>query len=198
MTEVGSLYQSHAGRYDAQRDRSLMEKEHLKALCGRLREGARVLDLGCGAAEPIAQYFIEQGYALTGVDIAPAMILLCRRRFPEQQWLEGDMRSIDLAEQFDAVVAWDSMFHLTADEQRALIPRIAKRMAPNGLFMFTSGTRFGSSIGTLCGSDLYHASLDTREYERRLADEGFLVLAHTVEDPACGFHTVWLAQMASR
>ena len=40
------------------------------------------------------------------------------------------MRSLDLGRRFGGIVAWDSFFHLTADEQRALIPRLAGHLAP--------------------------------------------------------------------
>ena len=41
---------------------------------------------------------------------------------------------------------------------------------------------------------MYHASLDPEEYRSLLSENGFQVLRHVVEDPACGGATVWLAQ----
>jgi hypothetical protein len=40
----------------------------------------------------------------------------------------------------------------------------------------------------------YHASLAPEEYRTLLKSAGFRVVAHTVEDPNCGGHTIWLAQ----
>jgi hypothetical protein len=45
-------------------------------------------------------------------------------------------------------------------------------------------------------SRLYHASLDAAEYRELTAVNGFELVRHTVEDPQCGGHTVWLAQAA--
>jgi hypothetical protein len=49
-------------------------------------------------------------------------------------------------------------------------------------------------MGILEGEPLYHASLDTAEYRALLAENGFAVLAHMVEDLTCGRHTIWLAK----
>ena len=60
--------------------------------------------------------------------------------------------------------------------------------------MFTSGPAHGEAIGSYKGEPLYHASLDAAEYRALLNANGFEVVAHVVEDPDCGGHTVWLAQ----
>jgi hypothetical protein len=44
------------------------------------------------------------------------------------------------------------------------------------------------------GEPLYHASLTPEEYRTLLKSAGFRVVAHVVEDPNCGGHTIWLAQ----
>ena len=41
-------------------------------------------------------------------------------------------------------------------------------------------------MGTWQGEPLYHASLDPDEYHALLAADGFAVVAHVPEDPACG------------
>jgi hypothetical protein len=61
--------------------------------------------------------------------------------------------------------------------------------------MFTSGPSRGEAIGSFRGEPLYHASLDETEYRSLLDSSGFDVMSHVVEDPTCGRHTIWLAQL---
>jgi len=195
MSEVLHIYEANAARFDADRGRSLMEAKYLDALLAHLpAERRRVLDVGCGTGEPIARNLIEKGCQVTGVDGAPAMTALCASRFPGMRWITGDMRELALGERFDAIVAWDSFFHLAHDAQRLMFPIFRDHIAPRGLLLFTSGHGHGEAIGELYGERLYHASLDPQEYRALLDANGFSVLTHTVNDPECGWHTVWLAQ----
>jgi SAM-dependent methyltransferase len=195
VSEVVHIYEANAAAFDRDRGRQLMESSYLDALLARLAAGQRrVLDIGCGTGEPIARYLIEAGCQITGVDAAPAMIELCASRFPAETWLVGDMRCLALPQRFDAIVAWDSFFHLTADAQRAMFPIFRAHSAPKGVLLFTSGHQHGEAIGELYGQQLYHASLSAEEYRALLDANGFEVLRHAVQDPDCGLHTVWLAQ----
>jgi SAM-dependent methyltransferase len=195
MSEVVHIYEANAAAFDRDRGRQLMEAGYLDAILERLpREQRSVLDLGCGAGEPIARYLIDNDCRVLGVDAAPAMIDLCKARFPSMAWMVGDMRSLALGQRFGAVIAWDSFFHLAADAQRGMFPIFREHVAPRGLLLFTSGPEHGEAIGELYGQPLYHASLAADEYRCLLARNGFEVVQHTVEDPACGGHTVWLAQ----
>lgn len=65
---------------------------------------------------------------------------------------------------------------------------------PGAALMFTSGPSHGEAIGTFEGEPLYHGSLDPEEYRSLLAENGFAVAAHAVEDQNCGGHTIWLAR----
>lgn len=196
MNDTRVVYEAVAREFDRDRSKSLMERFYLDRVLAHLVDGASVLDLGCGSAEPIAKFFIDNGCRVTGVDVAGTMIAMCRDRYPEQIWIEADMRALDLRRRFDAVIAWDSFFHLPADDQRAMLPVFAHHAAPGAPLLFTSGPQAGVAMGEIYGHALYHASLDTAEYESLLAANGFKVLLHRVEDPDCGKHTVWLAQRA--
>lgn len=195
MTDVWHLYDAHAAAFDRDRGRSGMEESYLSRVVEELQPERRaVLDLGCGAGEPIARYLLDAACEVTGVDAAPAMVALCRARFPHATWIEHDMRTLALGRSFDALIAWDSFFHLDAGAQRRIFPIFRDHAAPGALLLFTSGPGAGEAIGELCGEPLYHASLDAAEYRELLADNGFDVLTHRVEDPDCGGHTVWLAR----
>jgi trans-aconitate methyltransferase len=154
-----------------------------------------VLDIGCGTGVPIGQYVIEQGCQVSGVDTSSAMIELCVDRFPEHQWHIGDMRGLTLGHMFGGILAWDSFFHLPEADQRRMFPIFKQHAAPGAVLMFTSGPSAGEQIGSCQGEPLYHASLDSAEYRTLLDGSGFEVVAHVVQDPTCGMHTVWLARL---
>lgn len=189
------LYQRHADHWDRTRGRDLFEKPWLDRFLALLRPGASILDIGCGSAEPISRYFVEKGYTLSGVDSSPALIDLCRARFPDQNWLVADMRTLSLSRRFEGMLAWDSFFHLCPEDQRQMFPIFRTHAASKAALMFTSGPSHGEAIGTYQGEPLYHGSLDEAEYRLLLDENGFDVVSHVVEDPTCGRHTIWLAQL---
>jgi SAM-dependent methyltransferase len=190
------LYERHAQSWDGDRGRSLFERGWLDRFRAVAGEGAAILDLGCGAGEPMAAYLIGCGHAITGVDSAPTLIGLGAARFPAHTWIVGDMRRIDLGTRFSGILAWDSFFHLTPDDQRGMFPIFRDHAAAGAALMFTSGPQAGEAIGSYHGEPLYHASLDPAEYTTLLREHGFDVIAHVAEDATCGGHTVWLARAA--
>ena len=189
-----NLYENHAAAWDRQRKRELIERSWLERFAGLVRPGGTVLDLGCGAGEPIARWLIERGFAVTGVDSSATLIGMCRERFPAHRWIVADMRTLDLACRFDGLIAWHSQFHLTVDDQRALFPRLAAHAAPGTAFLFTTGPQAGETIGTWQGEPLHHASLAPDEYEARLAASGFAIVERRLRDPDCGEASIWLAR----
>ena len=190
---VIDLYERHAREYDRDRGRSLQERAWLDRFLSHVTPGGTILDVGCGVGEPIARHLIDRGFHVVGVDSAPTMIEICRARFPDSEWVVGDMRALDLGLRFDGVLAWDSFFHLGADDQRAMLPRFAAHARNGAPLMFTSGSAEGEAIGSYCDQPLYHASLDPTEYGRLLKANGFTVLSYLADDHECGGHTVWLA-----
>ena len=171
-----------------------MEQAYLTAVQAELPPGAAVLDLGCGTGEPLAGFCIRAGHPVVGLDGSAKMIARCQERFPDMTWLVGDMRRLALGRTFGAVLAWDSFFHLTHDDQRAMFAVFAAHAAAGGLLLFTSGPDYGTATGIMGGVAFAHYSLAAAEYRTLLADNGFAVLRHTIEDPDCGGHTVWLAR----
>lgn len=187
------LYERHALAFDRDRSRSLQERAWLDRFFTHVRPGGVVLDVGCGTGEPIARDIVDHGFGVVGVDGSRTMIRLCRERFPASEWLVADMRGLELGRRFDAILAWDSLFHLDRDDQRAMFPRFGAHARHGAPLMFTSGTSDGEAIGSCFGEALYHASLEAAEYRSLLASHHFIVKDHVVEDPRCGDHTVWLA-----
>lgn len=191
---VIDLYSRRAREFDADRTKSLFERAWLDAFLEHVPPAGTVLDLGCGSGEPTARYLIAQGRRLTGVDASPGLIELCRRRFPEAEWLVADMRGLDLGRRFDGVIAWHSLIHLAPGDQTGMFAVLARCLRPGGVLMFTSGSKRGETIGDWRGEALYHGSLSLEDYRAGLEAAGFDLLRQVSGDRACGGATVWLAR----
>lgn len=193
---IVDLYERRALDWAADRSRSgsFFEKPWLDRFLVLTPPGGTLLDIGCGFGKPIAEYLMQQGRDVVGIDSSATMISLCRRDFPGGEWLVADMRTLALSRRFDGILAWDSFFHLTFDDQRRMFPVFRAHAAPGAPLMFTSGPRHGEAIGDLHGEALYHASLDPAEYHALLVANGFAVVEERMEDAECGGHSVWLAR----
>jgi SAM-dependent methyltransferase len=88
---IVDIYERHADAWvDARlREGGLYEREWLDRFCALVPPGGSVLDIGCGAGEPIARYINERGYAVTGVDSSPAIAVRAVRRAVDLQMVRS-------------------------------------------------------------------------------------------------------------
>ena len=188
------IYKKHARAWTELRGNFLYEKAWLDLFLSLIPVHSTLLDLGCGSGKPIADYLIQQGHTLIGVDSSDVMIAMAQKNFPKQTWVQADMRTVELDQKFNAILAWDSFFHLTPDDQRQIFAQFAQFSVTNTALMFTSGPMAGEAMGDLFGDALYHASLSQDEYRVLLKQYGFNVVKMVANDVECTGHTVWLAQ----
>lgn len=188
-------YERHARAWDTDRQAGTgTDHAWLERFAGRLQRGAHVLDLGCGSGRPVAAFMVECGFKVTGVDSSPTMISLCRERLPGETWIVADMRNLALDQTFDGILAWDSFFHLNAEDQRLMFDVFDRHAGTGALLMFNAGPAEGEAIGDYRGDPLFHASLAPGEYQSLLARHRFEILDHAVNDPEAGGRTVWLCR----
>jgi len=191
--DVLATYNRVAEAFARSRDRTLFERRWLDRTLG-FAPGRKVLDLGCGTGLPIARYLEDRRCTITGVDGAPAMLKRFAANLPEARAVEADMRGLDLGERFDFILAWNSFFHLSADDQRAMFETFWAHARPRTVLLFTTGPEAGEAIGQVGGAPIYHASLAPHEYRGLLASHGFEEISFVPDDPACNGHSVWLAR----
>lgn len=196
VPDLRAVYERQAADFDRRRDRTLFERRWLDRLLALTCPGDVVLDVGCGAGEPIAAHVIARGRRICGIDFAEDMLDIARRRFPAERWLKADMRDLDLGETVAAVIAWDSFFHLAADEQRRVLPSLARHVAPGGGLLLTVGPEEGEAWGEVGGEPVFHASLSIAEYGAILGSCGLKIEAFVPEDPDCAGHSVLFAAAA--
>ncbi len=116
-----------------------MERQCLDKFIELQSDTPSVLDIGCGSGEPIDRYLLECGCPLTGVDASPELLEIARDSLPSATWISADMRGLDLRTQFHGLLAWNSTFQLTPDDQRRMFPIFRQHAAPGTALTFTSG-----------------------------------------------------------
>ncbi|MBB3952093.1 trans-aconitate 2-methyltransferase [Aureimonas jatrophae] len=93
----------------------------------------RILDLGCGpgnSTELLAERFPDAD--ILGIDTSEAMLRAARERLPQCRFERGDIASLSGDGLFDLVYANASLQWVLGHD--ALIPRLLRLVAPNGLF----------------------------------------------------------------
>lgn len=107
-----------------------------------------ILDLACGTGN-MAELLTGEGYAVTGVDIASAMIQEAKRKAEEKKlsidYYVQDAAELDLpGRKFDLCVSlFDSLNYITHPQRLAeAILRVSLYLTRNGLFIFDMNTEF--------------------------------------------------------
>jgi SAM-dependent methyltransferase len=103
-------------------------KEHAE---GELKT---LLHIGCGGGHN--DYTLKRFFDVTGVDVSPEMLALAKRLNPDVHYLEGDMRTVRLGSEFDAVAILDSInYMLTEHDLRSAFETAFLHLRPGGVFL---------------------------------------------------------------
>jgi len=86
--------------------------KHLIEACDRPPK--TVLELGSGGGNNASH--MKARFELTLVDLSPQMLELSRSINPECEHIEGDMRTLRLGREFDAVFVHDAVVYMTTEE----------------------------------------------------------------------------------
>jgi len=135
----------YAGVYDAlYQDKDYgVECDFLEQIfADRARSPIRtVLDLGCGTGGH-ALLLAERGYIVTGVDRSESMLLEARQkataRGADCDFVQGDIRDLDLERTYDTVVATFAVvsYQATNEDLEDTFLTARQHLEPGGLFVF--------------------------------------------------------------
>lgn len=147
MSGTVAWYEANAEDF-FQRTFGVGELPQLTEFADRLPEGARVLEVGCGAGRD-AKVLSERGFRVTATEASPALAALARAysgvdvqvmTFEAMAWPEAS---------FDGIWACASLLHSPRAELPDLLLRLTRALAPGGLFFmsFKYGTEERDAVG---------------------------------------------------
>ncbi|HEY2353698.1 MAG TPA: class I SAM-dependent methyltransferase [Gaiellaceae bacterium] len=145
-------------------------------LMARLDDGARVLELGCGAGSPETKRLAER-FRVTGIDISPRQVERARLAIPDAEFLCADFTELDLTRgSFDAVVAFYVFNHVPRELLAPLLGRIHAWLAPGGRLLAVFGqSDIEGWTGDWLGAPTYFSSFPPETNSRLVEEAGFCI-----------------------
>ena len=163
------LRQSTASAYDLIADRWIDRNfsqqdgvtQHARALAflGDASPGWS-LNVGCGCNTRFNALLREHGLSLEGIDVCERMLALARMADPGVVLHHADVCDWEPPRSYRFVTAWDSIWHVRLDRQRALLLKLMAALEVGGVFVFSAGGLDGPGEHTDCamGPELYYGS----------------------------------------
>lgn len=114
-----------------------LDRELLDRFAARVRGAGPVCDLGCGPGQ-VARYLHAQGVDVCGYDLSPKMVELARQRNPGIEFQQGDMTSLDVAdESWAGIAAFYSIIHIPTDLMAQTLQQLWRVLRPDGLLLLS-------------------------------------------------------------
>jgi len=101
--------------------------------------GTTALDVGCGSEGRLHRLLLARDYTIEALDCSALMVELLRRRVPEVTVHHADIAHWELPRRYDLITAWDSIWHLPLEPQRAVLAKLLAGLNPRGVLLFTAG-----------------------------------------------------------
>ena len=146
----------------------------------RLKPNSSILDVGCGTGYPIDFFLSERGFRITGIDSSAKMIeKAASLKLKNSEYHVAELFGFRTEEKFDAIIAFDCLWHICHDNQKYIYGTIASLIKKGGYFIFTHGKKDGEIYGEMMGQTFYYSALDAEEVKKILISEGFEIISFT-------------------
>lgn len=181
MSDPSNGYEAAADEYIRLRSSSKVGALSIGTWAATLPPGASVIDLGCGAGEPVTRVLVELGLSVSGVDASPAMISAMQRHFPSVRAECSTVeQSVLLDSTYDAAIAWGLMFLLDPAAQETVIARVGNALRSGGKFLFTAPWQDATWADSLTGRN--SRSLGREQYKSLLEHVGMSIVQELTDE----------------
>jgi cyclopropane fatty-acyl-phospholipid synthase-like methyltransferase len=176
---VGRGYDAIGERFSEWREQIVGDprREWEDELVSRLKDGARVLELGCGAGVADTQRLAAR-FQVTGVDVSAEQVRRARAAVPGAAFVRADFTALELEpESFEAVVSFYAFNHVPRELLAPTLTAIRRWLIPSGLLMTALGTSDTEGwTGDWLGAPTFFSSFLPETNTRLVLEAGFEIL----------------------
>jgi len=173
----------------------LGSKKYVRKFFALLEPQSSILDLGCGAGEPVDDFLIKKGHLVTGIDISETQINLARQKCPRGAFLVKDISELKEGEfSVDAIISLYTIFHVPREQHGKLLKVIASFLPTGGKLLITMGDKDFEQDHDLHGQIVWSSHYSTKKNRQLVEEAGFDVLLDEVSEAGREKHQFILAE----
>ncbi len=185
MTEE-QLYRKFARYYDRLYEKIDLHKEvdfiKWAVKDHKTSTGNKLLDMACGTGRH-AQ-LLKDSFEVLGVDVNPEMLKIAREKLPDINFIQGNMKELDLEEKFDVVICMFSAmnYNTTLEEFKRTLKNFYTHLNEGGVLIFDYGINQENwieglvSVDTVVEDDLKLARICQSQLEDGIFQANFVFL----------------------
>ena len=192
---ISEAYRSDDAEAGSETESTAQYVEWLAELAARLPAGGRVLDLGCGAGVPASWLLDDWGFEVIGVDISEVQIRRARSLVPSAEFVQADIVEWECEPgSFDAIVALYTLIHVPIEDQRELMPKLARWLKPDGYLLVIIGHTAWTGTEDYLGAEMFWDHADAETTLAWIGEAGFEPLWQRFIPEGDSGHTLVLAK----
>lgn len=194
-TETGKAYDNIVERWSSDRFNMNNGIDQHKSAISFVENKGVALDVGCGCTGRFIDLLLAEGFRPEGLDVSPKKIELSRAHFPDLVFYCEDVCQWAPGKKYDFITAWDSIWHVPLDRQKALMEKLVTSLSVGGVLIFSFGgvNESGEHSDDTMGPMMYYSSLGTNGFIEVLIENG-CVIKHLEFDQYPELHAFIIAQ----
>lgn len=195
---VKSSYNKIAQRYTSNRDKE-KNNQYLNQFNKLIEANSKILDLGCGAGKPIAEFFLNKSHSVIGLDISEKQIELAKNNFPKGEFVVKDISLLEKNEfTVDAVVSFYTIFHIPRELQLDLYKKINSFLNIGGRVMLTLGSfDWEGGVDDFYGNKMFWSQFSKEKNRKLIERAGFNIITDEIDMNDEFKHQIIIAEKTS-
>ncbi|MBA4056600.1 MAG: class I SAM-dependent methyltransferase, partial [Marivirga sp.] len=158
-TSIGKKYDKIAQWWNDQHLASEYGLPQIKRAISYCKHQGSALDVGCGTGGRIIRELLGAGYSVTGIDVSEQMIQIARSNHHNVDFHLQDICTWESNQNYDLIVAWDSIFHLPFEAHAPVVSKLCKMLQKDGILIYTFGDAYGEHVSDWQDDKFYYSTI---------------------------------------
>ena len=104
------------------------------------------------------------------------------------------MMAIDFAQPFDAIIAWDSIFHIKRERHSSLFDNCYRWLKSGGLLLVSLGGSEWEGTAEMLGQIFFYSGYAPEIGAALIEQSGFAIISWEIDDPSSKGHLAVIAR----